>query len=81
MDSAGRRTTLDGAARRRIYLFRHGSVDYMDGNGQVVSDTDMVDLNDTGRKQAASMRTLFADVQIDKARSFGQNPSESSSAG
>ena len=71
MDSAGRRTTLDGAARRRIYLFRHGSVDYMDGNGQVVPDTDMVNLNDTGRKQAASMRDLFADVQIDKALCSG----------
>jgi len=71
MDSAGRRTTLDGAARRRIYLFRHGSVDYMDGNGQVVPDTDRVNLNDTGRKQAASMRDLFADVQIDKALCSG----------
>jgi len=71
VDSAGRRTTLDGAARRRIYLFRHGSVDYMDGNGNVVPDTDSVDLNDTGRAQAAAMRDLFADVQIDKALCSG----------
>lgn len=67
----GRRTTLDGAARRRIYLFRHGSVDYMDGDGNVVPDTDSVDLNDTGRAQAAAMRDLFADVQIDKALCSG----------
>lgn len=71
VDSAGRRTTLDGAARRRIYLFRHGSVDYMDGNGKVVPDTDSVDLNDTGRAQATAMRDLFADVQIDKALCSG----------
>ena len=71
VDSAGRRTTLDGAARRRIYLFRHGSVDYMDGDGNVVPDTDSVDLNDTGRAQATAMRDLFADVQIDKALCSG----------
>ncbi len=71
VDAAGRRTTLDGAARRRIYLFRHGSVDYMDGNGSIVPDTDSVDLNDTGRAQATAMRDLFADVQIDKALCSG----------
>ena len=70
-DAAGRRTTLDGAARRRIYLFRHGSVDYMDEDGKVVPDTDSVDLNDTGRTQAVAMRDLFADVQIDKALCSG----------
>ena len=63
--------TLDGARRRRIYLFRHGSVDYMDSNGNVVPDTDDVDLNDTGRAQAAAMRDLFADVKIDKALCSG----------
>lgn len=67
VDTAGRRTTLDGAARRRIYLFRHGSVDYMDSSGKVVPDTDIVDLNDKGRTQAVAMRDMFADVQIDKA--------------
>ncbi len=71
MDSAGRRTTLDGAARRRIYLFRHGSVDYMDSDGKVVPDTDSVDLNDKGRAQAVAMRDLFAGVQIDKALCSG----------
>jgi len=43
----------------------------MDGNGNVVPDTDSVDLNDTGRAQAAAMRDLFADVQIDKALCSG----------
>ena len=67
IDKAGCRTTLDGASRRRIYLFRHGSVDYFDSRGKLVEDTDKVDLNDTGRAQVAAMCDLFADVQIDKA--------------
>lgn len=62
-----RRVALDGADRRRIYLFRHGAVDYMDADGNVVSDTDNVNLNDRGRIQAAAMRALFNDVAIDKA--------------
>ena len=68
VDSAGRRTTLDGAIRRRLYLFRHGSVDYIGADGKVVADTDAVALNATGRAQAAAMRALFADVQIDAAQ-------------
>ena len=71
VDSAGRRTTLDGAIRRRLYLFRHGSVDYIGADGKVVADTDAVALNATGRAQAAAMRALFADVQIDKAQYSG----------
>jgi broad specificity phosphatase PhoE len=67
LDDAGRRTTLDGASRRRIYLFRHGSVDYIDGDGNVVEDTDNVLLNATGQAQAAAMSELFASVVIDKA--------------
>ena len=67
VDDAGRRTAMDGAIRRRIYLFRHGSVDYIDSNGNVVPDTDLVVLNETGRAQASQMRDLFAEVQIDKA--------------
>ncbi|TFG40430.1 MAG: histidine phosphatase family protein [Chromatiales bacterium] len=67
----GHRTTLDGASRRRIYLFRHGSVDYFDSDGNVVADTDAVALNDTGRSQAVAMRELFADVPVDKALCSG----------
>jgi len=43
----------------------------MDSQGNVVPDTDSVHLNDTGRAQAAAMRELFADVQIDKAQCSG----------
>jgi probable phosphoglycerate mutase len=63
----GPKTTLDGARRRRIYLFRHGSVDYFDANGDVVTDTNSVALNATGRTQAEAMRELFADAHVDKA--------------
>lgn len=58
---------MDGASRRRIYLFRHGAVDYFDAEGRVVEDTDGVALNDTGRAQASAMRELFAGTHIDKA--------------
>ncbi len=71
IDMAGRRTTLDGASRRRIYLFRHGAVDYIDSRGSVVADTDLVDLNDKGQAQAAAMCDMFAGVQIDKALCSG----------
>lgn len=61
------RTALDGARRRRIYLFRHGSVDYVDKAGNVVDDTRLVNLNQFGREQALAMSDFFADVQIDTA--------------
>lgn len=62
-----RRTALDGAERRRLYLFRHGAVDYVDEHGGWVEDPDSVDLNELGRAQAAAMAELFADVHVDKA--------------
>ena len=71
VDDVGRRTALDGACRRRIYLFRHGSVDYIGADGSIVADTDRVVLNETGLAQAAEMRELFSDVQIDKALCSG----------
>ena len=61
------RTALDGASRRRLYLFRHGAVDYFDEDGDWVEDADAVDLNAHGRAQAAAMAELFADVHVDKA--------------
>ncbi len=62
-----RRTAIDGAERRRMYLFRHGEVDYVDASGQWVPDTDAVSLNERGRAQASAMARLFADVHVDKA--------------
>lgn len=61
------RTALDGASRRRLYLFRHGAVDYVDASGAWVEDPDSVDLNEVGIAQAGAMAELFADVHVDKA--------------
>ena len=62
-----RRVALDGAQRRRIYLFRHGAVDYVDNDGNVVPDPDDVALNERGQAQADAMRELFAGVTVDRA--------------
>jgi probable phosphoglycerate mutase len=61
------RVALDGAQRRRIYLFRHGAVDYVDDDGKVVDDPDDVALNERGREQADAMSRMFAGVTIDRA--------------
>lgn len=61
------RTAIDGARRRRLYLFRHGAVDYIGRDGNWVADPDNVDLNAKGRSQAAAMSAMFADVDVDKA--------------
>jgi len=66
-----RRVAIDGAARRRLYLFRHGAVDYIDENGDWVADPDLVDLNERGRAQAAGMAKLFLGVHVDKALCTG----------
>ncbi len=62
-----RRTALDGARRRRLYLFRHGAVDYIGPNGEWVAEPDLVDLNVHGVAQAEAMATMFADVHVDRA--------------
>lgn len=62
-----RRTAIDGASRRRLYLFRHGAVDYINDDGNLVDDPDLVDLNERGRSQAAAMAELFRGVPVDKA--------------
>jgi broad specificity phosphatase PhoE len=53
--------------RRRIYLMRHGSVDYFRADGSAVPP-DGVALNPQGRAQADSAGDLFAraDVNFDK---------------
>lgn len=66
-----RRVAIDGASRRRLYLFRHGAVDYLDADGVWVADPDVVDLNRRGRAQAAAMAELFAGVHVDKALCSG----------
>ncbi|MGB5627833.1 MAG: histidine phosphatase family protein [Woeseiaceae bacterium] len=61
------RTAIDGAVRRRLYLFRHGAVDYINPDGSWVDKPDLVSLNERGRVQAAAMAELFRDVQVDAA--------------
>lgn len=62
-----RRRAIDGARRRRLYLFRHGAVDYINPDGSWVDDPDNVDLNELGRRQAAEMADLFRGVHVDTA--------------
>ncbi len=62
---------LDGAVRRRLYLFRHGAVDYIDGEGRWVADPDTVDLNARGQAEAEQMALAFTDVQLDRAACSG----------
>ena len=61
------RKALDGARRRRLYLFRHGSVDYIDRNGDWVADPDIVELNEKGRAQARAMANMFSGIAVDRA--------------
>ncbi len=63
---ADKRMSLDGAQRRRLYLFRHAAVDYVDQDGKVVPDPDTVSLNVKGQSQADAMGQLFTDVTIDR---------------
>jgi len=64
---ARQRIAIDGSSRRRLYLFRHGAVDYIDENGELLGDPDLVALNSRGRAQAQSMAELFVEVHVDKA--------------
>ena len=59
-----RRVGLDGSQRRRIYLFRHGAVDYVDSDGNVVPDSDAVALNEKGQAQATDQERAVLDVII-----------------
>jgi len=61
------RRAIDGARRRRVYLFRHGAVDYINPDGSWVADPDAVNLNAKGQAQALAMQALCADVVLDKA--------------
>lgn len=66
-----KRMALDGSHRRRLYLFRHGAVDYFDADGIVVPDPDAVSLNIRGVKQAEAMRELFSGVHVDRVMCTG----------
>jgi broad specificity phosphatase PhoE len=59
--------SLDGLRRRRIYLFRHGDVSYVDAEGRPVPNARLVLLTEHGRAQARAMGELMRDVSIDLA--------------
>ncbi|MDH5455488.1 MAG: histidine phosphatase family protein [Gammaproteobacteria bacterium] len=64
---ARQRVAIDGSNRRRLYLFRHGAVDYIGEDGELIGNPDLVKLNARGRAQAQAMARLFVDVHVDKA--------------
>src|SRR5438045_147042 len=56
--------------RRRIYLMRHGSVDYFDPEGKPLHPAG-VPLNAEGRRQAEAVGRLLADVPLDRVITSG----------
>lgn len=55
---------MDGAGRRRIYLMRHGHVDYFNPS---MTDPRLVSLTDDGRDQAAAAGEALKQVRFDLA--------------
>jgi len=56
--------------RRRLYLMRHGAVDYVDEQGRPVAP-DEVPLTAEGRAQAVAARELLAGVELDRVIASG----------
>jgi probable phosphoglycerate mutase len=61
------RTAFDGSRRRRIYLFRHGDVSYVDDSGNRVADSTIVPLTPWGREQATMTGKALANIPFDRA--------------
>jgi broad specificity phosphatase PhoE len=59
-------------SRRRIYLMRHGSVQYIDAQGKVTAP-DLVSLDEEGRKQAQAAGHCFAAQNIRFDRVIASN--------
>ncbi len=55
---------MDGAGRRRIYLMRHGHVDYFAPD---IADLRAVPLTDEGRSQAEAARDALHNIEFDIA--------------
>ena len=56
--------------RRRLYLMRHGAVDYVDARGRPVAP-DQVPLTAEGRAQAVAARALLEGVELDRVIASG----------
>ena len=60
-------TSLPGTSdRRRIYLLRHGAVEYLNPDGTRVENARDVALTASGREQAARIAELLRDVELDR---------------
>ena len=57
--------SLDGNVRKRLYLFRHGEVNYM-SSGKVVDDPDQVNLTKNGRQQAVNLDENTKEFTIER---------------
>lgn len=57
-------------ARRRLYLMRHGSVDYFDPSGRPLRP-EGVTLNAEGREQAEAANRLLSNVPLDRVVTSG----------
>ena len=57
--------SLDGNVRKRLYLFRHGEVNYM-SSGKVVDDPDQVNLTENGRQQAVNIDENTKEFTIER---------------
>lgn len=66
----GESPDLGAPGRRRIYLVRHGDVDYFDAAGRPVRP-DTVSLNAAGAGQAELLRHLLAGVRLDRVIASG----------
>ncbi len=70
-------TALPGTqGRRRIFLLRHGDVNYFTEDGERVPDPTQVQLTEWGREQAAMMGEVLADLPIDHAFHSGMRRTE-----
>lgn len=63
-------TEKSGPPRRRVYLMRHGSVDYFGPDGRPFPPA-TVALNDEGRRQAEAAGRVLADVPLDRVVTSG----------
>lgn len=58
---------FDRTRRRRIYLMRHAEAEYVQPDGSRAPDSRLVPITERGRKEAAAMGELLADVPFDRA--------------
>ncbi len=65
--SLDHRRAFDGSIRRRIHLFRHGDVSYVQEDGTRVPDSRAVPLTKRGLEQADEMGTFLSHVTYDRA--------------